>query len=81
MNRVHLLPGKVEKQKDMLKLILSLCIHARKLKKPTILEIANFLVHVLSFAYENALQFEDITGITILFDSIMKHRTLVFFVH
>ena len=41
----------------------------------------NIHVHVLSCAYENALQLEDITGFTILFDSIMKHGNLVFFVH
>ena len=41
----------------------------------------NIHVHVLSFAYENALQLEDTTGITILFDSIMKHGNFVFFVH
>lgn len=36
-------------------------------------------MHVLSFAYEDALQLEDIKGITIIVDSIMKHGYLVFF--
>lgn len=50
----------------------------------------NIHVHALSFASENALQvlhylilpaLPDITGIMILFYSIMKQESLVFFVH
>lgn len=41
----------------------------------------NIHVHALSFAYKIVLQFEDITGNMILFNSIIKQGPLVFFVH